>query len=158
MTDTKDRTDDYRRVLHFLEDAVRQNKVKSPTWVISVSKLLFRNMLFWHSRPEVLTAIQEFSSLNGRMRTGRWRRFVKTAYLLYDDRMHDWHIQMVKKGLKGRLLDAIPIMRNCGAWCCFKWLAIVSLYTARGIMDAIQDKLENFFNSGNIQKSCSMNA
>ena len=99
-------------------------------------------MLFKHGRDEVLSAIQEFRGLNGRMRTGRWRRFVKAAYMLSDDRMQDWLVWMVKKGLKGRLCDAIPIMRKCGAWCCFKWLAIVSLYTARGIMDAIQDKLE----------------
>lgn len=142
MIDTEDRTEDYRRVLHVLEDAVDRNEVKSPTWVLSISKLFFRTMLFKHGRDEVLSAIQEFRGLNGRMRTGRWRRFVKAAYMLSDGMMQAWLVLMVKKGFKGRLLDAIPIMRKCGAWCCFKWLAIVSLYTARGIMDAIQDKLE----------------
>lgn len=143
MIDTEDRTNDYRRVLHLLEDAVERNKVKSPTWVLSISKLFFRTMLFRHSREDVLSAIQEFSSLNGRMRTGRWRRFVKIAYMLSDDRMHDWLVVMVKKGFKDRLRDTVPIMRKYGVWCSVKWLAIVSLYAVRGILDAIQDRLEH---------------
>ena len=142
MIDTEDRANDYRRVLHLLEDAVERNNVKSPTWVHSISKLFFRTMLFTHSRDEVLSAIQEFRSLNGRMRTGRWRRFVKIAYMLYDDKMRDWLVVMVKKGFKDRIRDTVPIERKCGLCCSVKWLIIVSLYAVRGIMDAIQDRTE----------------
>ena len=100
---------------------------------------------------ERLVDIERRSRLNAQFTvlTGRWHRFVKVAYMLSDDRMQDWLVLMVKKGLKGRLCDAIPIMRKCGAWCCFKWLAIVSLYTARGIMDAIHDRVEDAFRDCN---------
>ena len=142
MIDTEDRTEDYRRVLHSLEYGVERNRVKSPTWVLSISRLFFRTMLFRHSCEEVLSAVNEFRSLNGWIRTFRWRCFVKSAYALSDERMHDWLVVMVKKGFRGRLYDSRSIFRKCGAWCCFKWLAIVFLYVSRGVADSVQDKLE----------------
>ncbi len=142
MIDTKDRKEDYRRVLHSLEKGVNRNHVKSPTWVLSISRLFFRTLLFVHDRDDVLSAIQEFRELNGAMRTGRWRRFVKCAYALSDERMREWLVSMTRVGFKKRLADSFVILKKCGVWCCSKWLGIVLMYALRGAMDAFQDKLE----------------
>ena len=96
----------------------------------------------------MLSFIQEFSSFNGKLRTNRWRRFVNVAYYLADMKRMECLPKMTDIGIARRFGETFHILKSEGVVCATRWFLIFMLYTIRGIMDTIHDKVESMTDCG----------
>lgn len=139
---------DYRRALHVLSDGARANHVKVPLWPLSVWRLFLRTMLFYVPKDVMLGYVTEFGALSGWMRLRRWRFFVKVAYWLMSHEMTDEFRKMTGMTAKARYKSTAQIARHHGLGGTIRWLLVVFHYTFRGIMDALQDRMEFMLRGG----------
>ena len=142
----------FRHCLHILEHCVIKSNTKVPLWVWGLLRVLFRTAMFHCPLEEIMGFVDEFSALQGRMRTARWQSFLKRAYALAHGLPQEKLVMLTALASKRRYGMTFDVYRDLGVVSAFKWFCIVFLYSCRGIMDKIQDKVQLFVSGNNLKK------